>query len=86
METLARIRNFSMTAPAADGFACLSIIKFSSLKLELQTFRDGLDLGDMANIVHSLLATVLSPLFILTHIIPTTTLRTLLPLLSPYFR
>lgn len=34
MQALARIGNFSMTEPAADGFACLSTIKFSSLKLE----------------------------------------------------
>lgn len=46
METLTRIRNFSMTALAADSFACLSIIKLSSLKSERQTSRDGLDLGD----------------------------------------
>ena len=38
-----------MTALAADSFACLSIIKLSSLKLERQTSRDGLDLGDIAN-------------------------------------
>lgn len=47
MEMLARIRNFSMTGLAADGFAYLSIIKFSSLTLEGQT--SGLDLEDTAN-------------------------------------
>lgn len=74
-----------MTGPADDGFACLSTVKFSSLKSEQQTSGDGLDLEDNADVyrwVHSLLVTVLRPLFILTHLILTTTLRTVTIIIS----
>lgn len=75
-----------MTGPADDGFACLSTVTFSSLKSEQQTSGDGLDLEDnAANVyrwVHSLLLAVLCPLIILTHLILTTTLRTVTIIIS----